>query len=222
MIEATRGLIPAAQSAPVIPPTSFVRKTQRGPSMYEMEGPRGLTARTGRLLGRPALRGQPPVPETRLKRRLPGSSSVPEFPPVGSRFRSPTAGAEDPPKVPVTRLFQRSGVAPGWSPFPTVKAFLLLHAKSHKGYPPVISRFFGRPHRVHRMCALIHRRPALFHRAVHKIIHNRSAASARRRLGVADVRDDCVKGLQHVVSGRRDGEAVLPGAECDGPSLGRK
>jgi hypothetical protein len=57
--------------------------------MYEMEGPRGLTARTGRLLGRPALRGQPPVPETRLKRRLPGSSSVPEFPPVGSRFRQP-------------------------------------------------------------------------------------------------------------------------------------
>src|SRR5216683_1110934 len=51
--------------------------------MYEMEGPRGLTARTGRLLGRPALRGQPPVPETRLKRRLPGSSSVPGSPPDG-------------------------------------------------------------------------------------------------------------------------------------------
>jgi hypothetical protein len=84
--------------------------------MYEMEGPRGLTARTGRLLGRPALRGQPPGPETRLKRRLPGSSSVPEFPPVGPRFRWPTAGAEDPPKVPVTRLFQRSGVAPGMVP----------------------------------------------------------------------------------------------------------
>ncbi len=177
--------------------------------MYEMEGPRGLTARTGRLLDRPALRGQPPGPETRLKRRLPGSSSVPEFPPVGPRFRWPTAGAEDPPKVPVTRLFQRSGVAPGMVPFPTVKAFLLLHGKSHKGYPPVISRFFSHPHRVHRMRALIHRRAAFFHRAVHKMVHSpvllphgslirglpQSSACGRCRLRVADVRDDCVKGL---------------------------
>ena len=76
--------------------------------MYEMEGPRGLTARTGRLLGRPALRDQPPVPETRLKRRLPGPSSVPEFPPVGSRFRQL-------PPVPKTRPKCRS---PGSSSVP--------------------------------------------------------------------------------------------------------
>ena len=59
------------------------------------------------------------------------------------------------------------------------------------------------------MRALIHRRAAFFHRAVHKMVHSpvllphgslisglpQSAACGRGRLGVADVRDDCVKGL---------------------------
>ena len=39
--------------------------------------------------------------------------------------RVPPAGARRPCKGPVSRLLPRSRVAPGWCPFPTVKAFLL-------------------------------------------------------------------------------------------------
>jgi hypothetical protein len=112
------------------------RITQRGPSVYETEGPRGLAARTAacaatlrrgattsarnppeaptaRLSPRsgispgwsPVYGGLPPVPETHPKYRSPGSSSVPEFPPVGPRFQRPAAGAADPPEVPVTQFF---------------------------------------------------------------------------------------------------------------------
>lgn len=64
------------------------------------------------------------------------------------------------------------------------------------------------------MRALIHRRAALFHRAVHKIIHNPVSGAWTGRLKVADVRDDCVKGQQHLVSGYRDGEAVITPGLC--------
>src|SRR5437868_3720118 len=36
----------------------------------------------------------------------------------------PATRTNDPPEAPVSRLFLRSGVSPGWSPFPVVSAFL--------------------------------------------------------------------------------------------------
>jgi hypothetical protein len=90
------------------------RITQRGPSVYETEGPRGLAARTAacaatlRRGATTSARNPPEAPTARLsprsgispgwspftvayrqcqrthpKYRSPGSSSVPEFPPVG-------------------------------------------------------------------------------------------------------------------------------------------
>lgn len=55
--------------------------------MYEMEGPRTVSlALAFRLLGRPELLDRPPFAKTRLIRRSPGSSRVPESPPARSPF----------------------------------------------------------------------------------------------------------------------------------------
>jgi hypothetical protein len=72
--------------------------------MYEMEGPRGLAARTGRLRGPPCVTRPPPnarnPPEAPAARFSLRSGISPGW----SRFRWPAAGAGDPPEVPVTRL----------------------------------------------------------------------------------------------------------------------
>jgi hypothetical protein len=92
-----------------------------------------------RSVGCPALqafRGFPPA--------VPVSGGLPPVPQTRPKCRSPGSSS-----VP--------GSPPGWSPFPTVRAFLLPHAGGHKGYPPVISRFFSYPHGVHRAGGVIPR-----------------------------------------------------------------
>ena len=54
---------------------------------------------------------------------------------------SPPAGARYPPEVPVSRSLARSGITPGWCPFPTVKVFLLLSPPLRKSLPQFILNF---------------------------------------------------------------------------------
>ena len=55
--------------------------------------------------------------------------------------RAPPAGARHPCEGPVSRLLPRSRVAPRWSPFPTVKAFLLPPRTPRKSLKSIISVF---------------------------------------------------------------------------------
>jgi hypothetical protein len=57
----------------------------------------------------------------------------------------PPAGARYPLEVPVSRSLPRSGIAPGWFPFPTVKVFLLLSPPMRKSLPQFIPDFLPVP-----------------------------------------------------------------------------
>src|SRR5215469_8814106 len=62
-------------------------KVGRGPSMYEMEGPRLALRLRRRSLGDHVLRGLPHRPTTRPKLRFPGASDAPGSPPAGARLQ---------------------------------------------------------------------------------------------------------------------------------------
>ena len=82
--------------------------------------------------------------------------------PRRTRPASWLAGAARRPPVPGTRARGRSpgsshvpGVAPGWCPFPTVKAFLLPPRTPRKALRSIISGHFGYPRGIHRTRAVI-------------------------------------------------------------------
>jgi hypothetical protein len=100
-------------------------RIRRGPSMYEMEGPRPASLRQAdQLPGFAGAARRPPVPDTRARDRFPGSSHVP-------------------------------GVAPRWCPFPTVKAFLLPPRARAQDPAASKFRDFRHPHGIHRKCVVI-------------------------------------------------------------------
>ena len=82
--------------------------------------------------------------------RRSGSASC-RFP----RRHAPPASARYPREPPVSRLFPRPGVALGWCPFPTVKAF--LPAAGSVAQEPAVIHFelFRCPHVAHRMRMVI-------------------------------------------------------------------
>jgi hypothetical protein len=87
--------------------------------------------------------------------------------------------ASDPPEVPVSRLFLRSEVSPGWSPFPVVSAFLRLIRWSAQEFAASILMIFWlstcRPQNRHG-----YPRHRLFlHRLVHTFIHMWAQAGDR-------------------------------------------
>src|SRR5262249_24564769 len=67
--------------------SGHVSKIGRGPSMYEMEGPRLPSRLRRRPLGGRVLRGPPPPSATRPKLRFPGASDAPGSPPAGARLQ---------------------------------------------------------------------------------------------------------------------------------------
>jgi hypothetical protein len=67
------------------------------------------------------------------------------------------AGTGYPPEVPVSRLFRRSGVAPGWNPSPAVRYFYCLAPSRHKGFPAAFSRFFCCPQGIHSVGPVVPR-----------------------------------------------------------------
>src|ERR1022692_4889870 len=194
---------------------AIIHLTQRGPSVYETEGPRGLAARTAdcaatlRRGATTSARNPPEAPAARLSPRSGISPGWSPFTVAHRRCRRPAQSTGHPVLLAFRGL-------PRAVPFPTVKAFLLPHGSGHKGYPPVISRFFVRPHEVHRRRAVIPRRAVLFHRAIHNPVH-KNASPARAASLVADVRDHCGEGLQRPVRRYRDRAAMLSGAKRDPP-----
>ena len=97
----------------------------KAPSMYEMEGA---------LCGLAA----PDRPVARLPRRC-----------------APPARAKHPREPPVSRLFPRPRVAPGWCPFPTVNVFLPACASVAQEPTGIHFEFFLHPHVAHRKRAVI-------------------------------------------------------------------
>ena len=97
----------------------------KAPSMYEMEGA---------LCGLAA----PDRPVARLPRRC-----------------APPARAKHPREPPVSRLFPRPWVAPGWCPFPTVNVFLPACASVAQEPPGIHFEFFCHPHVAHRKRVVI-------------------------------------------------------------------
>ena len=93
--------------------------------MYEMEGA---------LCGLAA----PDRPVARLPRRC-----------------APPARAKHPREPPVSRLFPRPRVAPGWCPFPTVNVFLPACASVAQEPTGIHFEFFLHPHVAHRKRAVI-------------------------------------------------------------------
>jgi hypothetical protein len=172
-------------------------------------------------VARPATgaRNPPEAPTARLSQRS-GVS------PGRSPFPAAAAGARNPPEEPVTRPFQRSGVSPGRFPFPTVRAFLLPHAGAHKSYPALNSRFFSRPHEVHRKRAVIPR-PRRFSTAPSTALSTRDATrdhAGHRDQGAAPApwvswnhAARRVPGLVAVV-GRLCSAAPIAGRPVGGPS----
>ena len=83
----------------------------------------------------------------------------------------PATRANDPPEVPVSRLFLRSEVSPGWSPFPVVTAFLRLIGYPAQEFAASILMIFWlstrRPQDRHGYPP--HR--LFLHRLVHTFIH---------------------------------------------------
>jgi hypothetical protein len=71
------------------------------------------------------------------------------------RRHAPPAGAKHPRQIPVSRPFPRPGEAPGWCPFPAVKAFLRPLRPSRKSRRGIHFEFFPRPHVVHRIPSVI-------------------------------------------------------------------
>ena len=55
----------------------------------------------------------------------------------------PPAGARYPLEVPVSRSLPRSGITPGWCPFPTVKVFLLRSPAVAQESTEIHFKFFG-------------------------------------------------------------------------------
>ena len=80
--------------------------------MYEMEGASSGLAALGRPVARPSRRCAPP------------------------------AGARLPHPAPVSRPLLRSGVSPGWLPFPTVEYFYRLCWRARKSLRAFIFSFF--------------------------------------------------------------------------------
>src|SRR5579884_1289731 len=83
----------------------------------------------------------------------------------------PVTRASDPPEGPVTQLFPRSGVSPGWSPFPVVNAFLRPSGDPAQGFAASILMIFllstCRPQNSHG-----YPRDRLFlHRVIHISVH---------------------------------------------------
>jgi hypothetical protein len=77
--------------------------------------------------------------------RRSGSASCPV-----PRRRAPPASARYPREPPVSRPFPRPGVALGWCPFPTVKAFLPATASIAQEPAVIHFEFFRCPHVAHR------------------------------------------------------------------------
>ena len=93
--------------------------------MYEMEGPR-------------------PASPHRLASWLVFADAARRPPGPGTRARGRSPGSSHVP-----------GVAPGWCPFPVVKAFLLPPQAPRKALRPVISCFFAIHNGIHRKQAVI-------------------------------------------------------------------
>ena|SRR6516165_1107731 len=115
-------------------------RTDKAPSMYEMEG---------------ALPGYA-TPSPPVARQTP--------------HHAPPAGTGYPLEVPVSRRFPRPGDSPGRFPFPTVKVFLLLSPSSRKSLGVIHFEFFpvhmiSTDHR--RLSAHSGDYPRLIHRLVH-------------------------------------------------------
>lgn len=114
----------------------------KAPFMYEMKG---------------ALSGHvaPDRPVARLPRR-----------------HAPPDGAKHPPEPPVSRLFPCPEVAPGWCPFPTVKAFLLPLRESRKSLREFIFWFFS-VHTLSTECRRLSARrnpyPPAFTQFIHRL-----------------------------------------------------
>ena len=100
-------------------------RIRQGPSMYEMEGPCPASPRQAGQLA--GLAG--------AARRPPGP---------GTRARGRSPGSSHVP-----------GVAPGWCPFPTVKALLLPPRAPRKALRPAISCFSAIHEGIHRKQAVI-------------------------------------------------------------------
>ena len=118
--------IPAVAGVPALAKTFLPGRIRQGPSMYEMEGPCAASPR-------PA--GQLAWSSPRATRRPPGP---------GTRARGRSPGSS---RVP--------GVAPGWCPFPAVKALLLPPQAPRKALRPAISCFSAIHEGIHRKQAVI-------------------------------------------------------------------
>ena len=140
------GAIPHITSQGIVsqPPTRtpYTAECNKAPFMYEMKG---------------ALSGHvaPDRPVARLPRR-----------------HAPPDGAKHPPEPPVSRLFPCPEVAPGWCPFPTVKAFLLPLRESRKSLREFIFWFFS-VHTLSTECRRLSARrnpyPPAFTQFIHRL-----------------------------------------------------
>ena len=117
--------IPAPAGVPALAMTFLPGRIRQGPSMYEMEGPCPASPRPADQLAGFA-----------------GAARRPPGPGTRARGRSPGSS-----RVP--------GVAPGWCPFPTVKAFLLPPRAPRKALRPAISCFSAIHEGIHRKQAVI-------------------------------------------------------------------
>ena len=114
------GWHPGVAGVPAVAKTFLPGRIRQGPSMYEMEGP--CPASPHRLASWLVFAG--------AARRPPGP---------GTRARGRSPGSSHVP-----------GVAPGWCPFPAVKAFLLPPQAPRKALRPVISCFSAIHEGIHR------------------------------------------------------------------------
>ncbi len=117
--------IPAPAGVPARAMTFLPGRIRQGPSMYEMEGPCPASPRPADQLAGFA-----------------GAARRPPGPGTRASGRSPGSS-----RVP--------GVAPGWCPFPTVKAFLLPPRAPRKALRPAISCFSAIHEGIHRKQAVI-------------------------------------------------------------------
>ncbi len=119
------GSIPAPAGVPALAKTFLPGRIRQGPSMYEMEGPCPASPRPAGQLA--GFAG--------AARRPPGP---------GTRASGRSPGSSHVP-----------GVAPGWCPFPAVKAFLLPPRAPRKALRPAISCFSAIHGGIHRKQAVI-------------------------------------------------------------------